>query len=358
MVLMKHLWRISAYVVVGATSLILLVWACFEYGQFNHLNGNICDERKTYPDEERLPNIDPDRGFDGDKDIYGKGTRIGIYAQWSASLIATIFLDFEQKGLKSAFICFEVATLAAFFFLLFNHGCVFTAECLVLAYFLLGGIAAVLGPDIVAGIMGGRIANRLGAQDFIVMLLVCLVSTINAWFWLRVALVGEDVDFAATPGGTSLFILAHARDEHIRQASYYMGIICIVVAVFTLDKIVGLTITKMRRLPEELPSMLVAFTIIFFAAAFLKMGIVPESHPWTKSIVDRACVCLPWEESWADVRCLGRLRALVEDLCSAWKDAANRHHSTTATHRPSADRSKTNGQRKNRYQEHGPWVKL
>lgn len=221
---MKQMWRFVACGLACVPILALLVWLCFEYGQFDHSKPADCKQRKRMPQGGSSINRDPDHGFYGDKDIYGMGTRAGIYSQWLASWIATIFLDLEHTRLTAAFMCFEIATLAAFFILVFNHGCVFTVECLIILYFLFGGIAAVLGPDLVAGVAGRRITTRLATQDFIVMLLVCVVSTVASWFWIRFARVGDNVDFAATPGGTSLFIIAHVRNEHMQTASIAMAV--------------------------------------------------------------------------------------------------------------------------------------
>jgi hypothetical protein len=321
---MKHLYRAIASGIACLSLIAIFIWSCLEYGQFDHSGPERCRGRKSFPENDPRKPADPEHGFYGDKDLYGMGTRVGIYSQWLASLIATTFLDFEQTRLTAAFIGFEIATLAAFFFLIFNHDCVFTMECLVILYFLFGGIAAVLGPDLVAGLIGRRIAKKLGVQDFIVILLVCIVSAVALWFWIRFASVGDDVDFAQTPGGTSLFIFIHARHTQITGAGIFLACFCILLVIWTFEKAVGLAITKMLELRVEPPSLWIAFCCIVVAAVLRRLGLPAQSPFWPKRVVDWAILCLPWKDSWSQSAWRKCLQDKAEDLCPEWKTGPNR----------------------------------
>jgi hypothetical protein len=351
---MKHLYRAVTSGIICLTLIAIFIWSCLEYGQFDHSMPERCRSRKSIPEDDPRRPADPEHGFYGDKDLYGMGTRLGIYAQWAASLIATMFLDFEQTRLAAAFICFEAATLVSFFFIIFNHACVFSVECLVVVYFLLGGIAAVLGPDLVAGLLGRRHAKKLAAQDFITMLLICAISAVTAWFWIRLALVGNGADFAATPGGTSLFIMAHARDDQIRQASIYMAIVCTGLAVWTFEKTFGLTLVKILELPREPPALLPASFVILIAAFMRWLGISDASPIWPKVVVDWACECLPWRKSWSRPSWLQQLREGIEGLCPKWKDGPNRCDVSTRENRTVEEMKE---EQKN-YHEYGVRVKV
>jgi hypothetical protein len=275
-----------------ATLLALVLWSCVRYGQFSHSKDQ-CQERTT------------SIGFDGDEDFYGLGIRLGVYLQWSASLIATALqgLEHERRRLTGAYIGAQIAMLAAFLALMFRDSCVFTAEAIVILYFLLGGIASVLGPDLMAALLGGRDPELLRLSDFAGLLLISLVATISSWFWIRLAAVGDGADFMSTPGGTIIFLFDDVHNTGLKVASAYMAIICLYLALGTLEKAFVLIYTRLflTSLDWEPPSLLIFGSLIVVDEILRRLGsLVPDclvptfllkdNHPffcWYRQGMDR-----------------------------------------------------------------------
>lgn len=281
----KELFKISAVCCGWLIVLALFIWSCVEYGQFSHSKQDHCTKRtQGYT-----------TGFDGDEDFYGFGIRLGIYLQWLASLIATGLLGFERRTLTTAYLGAQIAMLAAFLALMFRNACVFTAEAIVILYFLLGGISSVLGPDLVAGLIGGRDTRLLRRLDFAIVFLVSLIATIASWFWIRLAIVGDGFDFMSTPGGTSIFLIDQVHVDELKVASAIMAIICLYLAVCTFEKAVWLVVTRMKFFPKDLiwepPSLIIASSVLtldmlagFLVPNFLRDILVPNfSRDWAHS---------------------------------------------------------------------------
>jgi hypothetical protein len=217
-------------------------------------------------------------GFDGDEDFYGLGIRLGVYLQWSASLIATALqgLERERRRLTGAYLGAQIAMLAAFLALMFRNSCVFTAEAIVILYFLLGGIASVLGPDLMAALLGGRDPELLRLSDFAGLLLISLVATISSWFWIRLAAVGDGTDFMPTPGGTIVFLFDDVHSTGLKVASAYMAIICLYLALGTLEKAFILIYTRLflTSLDWEPPSLLIFGSLIVVDEIMRRLGLL------------------------------------------------------------------------------------
>jgi hypothetical protein len=121
----------------------------------------------------------------------------------------------------------SVALLVALLLLIFKHECAFTAEIIVMLNVIWGGLYHVMLPH-----MGGGEEERkkkwggyLGLKGVLIVFSFALVP-VSAWFWLRMASVGE-ADFVATPGGTSFFLFTRVRDEGLEIGSRFMAILSI-----------------------------------------------------------------------------------------------------------------------------------
>ena len=71
-----------------------------------------------------------------------------LYLQWLASLVANAFLPGERRSMAGAYAGFALALLVAVLLLIFQDGCVYTAEMIILLNILWGGTYLVLLPHI------------------------------------------------------------------------------------------------------------------------------------------------------------------------------------------------------------------
>lgn len=103
------------------------------------------------------------------------------------------------------------------------------------------------------------------APLFLLLLPLILIS---AWFWIRLAAVGE-VDFNPTPAGTSFFLLSHVTPKGLRPASIFMSFVCIWLVSTPFLGVLYHFIPKVRRL-ERIAMLLLFLTpnasaMIFYA---------------------------------------------------------------------------------------------
>lgn len=128
------------------------------------------------------------------------------------------------------------------------------------------------------------------------------------------------------------------------------------MALYTSDKVVGLAITKTLELPEELPSLVLACTVIATALIFRRLGLSGTSPLWPKLVVDWACLRLPWEESWSGQ--WSKPRELIEDLCPEWKELRTAPNRRFAQKAARINAAKLTNQRKEEYHAYGVIVKV
>ncbi|KAI1621399.1 hypothetical protein EDD37DRAFT_114260 [Exophiala viscosa] len=192
--------------------LILTAWALVAYGERGPDRRLSCTERLGI------------EGFEGNSDFYGLGVRLGLYLQWLSSLIANPFLHGERRSMAGAYLASSLALTIALFILVLRPECVFTAEIMVMLNIIWGGTFQVMSPSI---------AEFTHRKDFVMdgiqvalMLVNGSVISLSAWFWVRMASVGE-TDFVATPGGTSYFLFSHVRGGDLGTASRFMAFLSI-----------------------------------------------------------------------------------------------------------------------------------
>jgi hypothetical protein len=191
--------------------LIIIAWASVAHGERGQTRRTQCGSR--------LRNV----GFEGNPDFYGMGIRIGIYLQWLSSLTANAFLPGERRNIAGAYAASSIALFVALLLLVFRNECAFTAEIIVMLNIIWGGTYQVMLPHMGKG-REKKLSGFLGLKGVTMVFMLTLVP-ISAWFWLRIASVGED--FVATPSGTSFFLFAHVRGGGLEIASRFMAFLSI-----------------------------------------------------------------------------------------------------------------------------------
>lgn len=204
--------------VLTFTPVALLTWALVTYAQRN--DRSACEDRLKDRD-----GINFTQGFMGNSDAYGMGIRLGIYLQWLASLIANPLLKGERASMAGAYLTFSLALAIAVLLLAFQHDCAFTAEIIILLNIFWGGTLLVMVPFV-------RLLADIKTTGLGLALIPLILSMLplSAWFWLRLALRGE-VDFMATKGGTSFFLLAKVTQDHLHAVSCFMAALCLSLCI-------------------------------------------------------------------------------------------------------------------------------
>ncbi|OAA61351.1 hypothetical protein ISF_05430 [Cordyceps fumosorosea ARSEF 2679] len=132
-------------------------------------------------------------GYDGNADLYGVGVRVGLYAQWSATLLSTVFEPRSEPGLRTANLIIQ---LAVFLGLCTESARASAttptgphASAAVITQFLLcGSLSSVTGDGV------GHLRSLSGAAR---LLFYTALSAYGCWFWF----VGVDVMMSGDGGG-------------------------------------------------------------------------------------------------------------------------------------------------------------
>jgi hypothetical protein len=192
----------------------LLTWALVTYAQGTGKSDNICEGRHL------------GQGFIGNSDFYGLGIRLGIYLQWLASLIANPLLKSERSNMAGAYLTFSLALAVAMLLLAFQHSCVFTAEVIIVLNIFWGGTLLVMVPFV--HLLADIRTTGLGLA---LIPLILFMLPVSAWFWLRLALRGEE-DFVATPpDGTSFFLVAPVGPSQLKAVSFFIAVLTLMLCV-------------------------------------------------------------------------------------------------------------------------------
>jgi hypothetical protein len=212
--------------VITFSPIALLTWALVTYGQ-GLAKDSSCKDPSTEKDRSRAD------GFIGNSDFYGLGIRLGIYLQWLASLIANPLLKSERASLAGSFLTFSLALPTAILILTFRRECTFTAEIMVVLNIFWGGTLLVMVPFV--RFLADSKTTGLGLA---LIPLVLPMIPVSVWFWLRLGFYGE-MDFLQTPGKTSrgattFFLLAPVPADHLRGASVFMAVLCLILSVIPI----------------------------------------------------------------------------------------------------------------------------
>ena len=155
------------------------------------------------------------KGIIGNQDYYGLGIRLGIYLQWTSSLIAHAQPK-ERLNVALPYAAFTVALLVAQAMLTFQHECVFSVEVIVVLYFLWAGLYVSF--DYLLDNPASRLRRFSSLIPLYLVLFICIYSS---WFWIRICSVGEK-DFVSSPNGTSFFLWTRVNMSHQRLGAKLM----------------------------------------------------------------------------------------------------------------------------------------
>jgi hypothetical protein len=204
---------------------IYLIDRAQKHDEWDHASAEMCAERLSEEGD----------GFIGNKDFYGLGIRIGLYIQWLASIIANVFLPEERRFMAAAYTSFALALYIALCLLIFQPGCVFTAEIIIVLTILWAGAYIVLIPFAVVTVsvdelesteVSDETASQFTGLYFLYTIVNITLSPITIWFWLDLAILGDKgPGFSPTPGedGTQFFLLDHIRgsDPSLKRAAQF-----------------------------------------------------------------------------------------------------------------------------------------
>lgn len=161
------------------------------------------------PDQPQFPLAvrDEQCGFEGDSDLYGLGIRLGIYMQWLTSFAPTTDLQ-KFAVFRETYSIFVFAIFIAILVLTAEKRPTHTAEMLVLAYIIFGGVFITVPADLRK--KNSTLLERKGfmaclRHGIILNLFGCAVAGYFIWFWHRGMRGGN---FLATPCGSHAFLFA------------------------------------------------------------------------------------------------------------------------------------------------------
>lgn len=163
--------------------------------------------------------------FSGNADLYGIGIRIGFYLQWISTLLATIFVPWEENIIRSLNLLIQSAVFLGLVLLTRQHE-IRTIEPVITVWLLFGALSSLSGSGV----------NPLGKfSGFFRVILYSAVSGYACWWWfvgLDELLEGEpNCKIVAFFGGVPI-------DGPFRTfnkvASILGGAICIVFLLWSL----------------------------------------------------------------------------------------------------------------------------
>ncbi|KAM3509406.1 hypothetical protein MY11210_006329 [Beauveria gryllotalpidicola] len=193
-------------------------------------------------------------GYDGNSDLYGVGVRVGLYAQWVATLLSTVFEPRSEAGLRTTNLIIQFAVFIGL--CTESAGATSTTSGLhpsaaVITQFLLcGSLSSVTGDGV------GHLRSISGvARLFFYMAL----SAYGCWFWFA----GIDVmhrrrrdgsDGGPAPGSAALapctaevaFFGRTSFDGWFRVLGKVLSVLGLVVCVALVAYWVYLLVTRFR----------------------------------------------------------------------------------------------------------------
>lgn len=126
-------------------------------------------------------------GFQGNSDIYGLGTRIGLYLQLASSVISNQMLAGMRVPVALTYMIFAIAAVIAIFVMSFASGnqCGFSIEIVLLYHIFIGGCLATLyWPSL---LKKDEPPKWIGLSWFrtTAMLIYAIFIGYAEWFWTR-----------------------------------------------------------------------------------------------------------------------------------------------------------------------------
>ncbi|KAJ4218525.1 hypothetical protein NW759_008419 [Fusarium solani] len=174
----------------------------------------------SLPDQTPFPLAvrDEQCGFEGDSDLYGLGIRLGIYMQWLTSFAPTTDLQ-KFAVFRETYSIFVFAIFIAILVLTAEKRPTHTAEMLILAYIIFGGVFIAVPAGLPK--KNSTFPERKGfmaclRHGIVLNLFGCAVAGYFFWFWHR-GMRGDN--FLATPCGSHAFLFAKVSlsNRHITR---------------------------------------------------------------------------------------------------------------------------------------------
>lgn len=191
-------------------------------------------------------------GFVGNPDFYGLGIRVGMYLQWTATMITRLALPADLYDVFIPGIIFALAQAVALVVLLCQRTCTYTAEIFVLGTLLWTGIYIL---DVPGWTATGALFKR--ASLGVAGLTWALTLPALLWFLGRMVVYGER-DFAATPGGTVGFLFSRVGTGGLGAAcAVVLALLCFRLTAGVLSVLLaGCRVVRLRIAARGLESVL------------------------------------------------------------------------------------------------------
>jgi hypothetical protein len=149
------------------------------------------------------------QGFLANIDLYGLGTRCGVYMQWISSLLANNYLSNARQEIQKVYLIFSFAICVATLIASIAKSCVFSIEIEILYWMYWGGYICVFG--------SAPCAIRLGSVSTWIRLdwtaaILFTTNWIMTYHGIWYILYAYDQVFSRMPCGTYQFFFAAILD--------------------------------------------------------------------------------------------------------------------------------------------------
>jgi hypothetical protein len=180
-----------------------------------------------------------------------------LYIQWATIVVSNTIWPDLGKDLTVGYGASSIALMIAILLLVFQRTCAFTVEIIVLLSILFGGGLVVLSRHAIAGgdappaekgkLFAVKLTDIYDGLKLSYIWFFGPLCPIAAWFWIRLATVGER-DFDPTPGagGTTFFLFGKASISNsttikfLAAVSTWFAIEPVLAALMTFVLLCGL----------------------------------------------------------------------------------------------------------------------
>ncbi|KAI8966311.1 hypothetical protein F5Y11DRAFT_365894 [Daldinia sp. FL1419] len=199
--------------------------------------------------------------MDGDADSYGIGIRLGLYAQYLAILLVTLFVQEEEAVNRTINLLLQIAIFAGML-LSTNAGTIHAFEVIIVFWLLLGALSSLTGSGI-AGMKSFSGTCRL--------LFYTALSSYSCWFFF----VGQET-MQETPCTQIVFFGESTLDGWFRTFGKITSIVSLVATIGLLTWSVVACVKKgggqkphyrFRRPQTEITLMLLSIAMIALSIA-------------------------------------------------------------------------------------------
>lgn len=174
----------------------------------------------------------PTCGFVGDSDFYGFGIRLGSYFQWTATLLATIYLPGDVSPLRAINLIIQLSLFAGLV-MLNKTSTLQTVEPMIIVWLMFGGLSSLTSRGF------SPLRSLSGACR---IALYAAVSSYATWFWF----VGV-TEMKPTPCGTVVFFDHVELSPTSRRCGEALSVIALIVCAALA--LTGLAVALARAEP-------------------------------------------------------------------------------------------------------------